>query len=96
MGGGCEMVHFGHVSGKSSHVEGGLSTVHFAICVNQTPNITKEVFECGWLQLSSAEKIFDSAAVDRRRWQPTVLLLLACMRLAYICDSRNGAFPYFP
>ena len=56
VGGGCEMVRFGHVSEKPSHVEGGLSTVGFAICANQTPNITKEVSECGWLQSSSAEK----------------------------------------
>ena len=56
VGGGCEMVRFGHVSEKPSHVEGGLSTLGFAIRVNQTPNITKQVSECGWLQLSSVEK----------------------------------------
>ena len=56
VGGGCEMVRFGHVFEKPSHVEGGLSTLGFAICVNQTPNITKEVSDGGWLQLGSAEK----------------------------------------
>ena len=34
VGGGCEMVHFGHVSEKPSHVEGGLSTLGFAIRVD--------------------------------------------------------------
>ena len=33
-GRGCEMGRFGHVSDKPSHVEGGLSTVGFAIRVD--------------------------------------------------------------
>ena len=34
VGGGCEMGRFGHVSEKPSHVEGGLSTLGFAIRVD--------------------------------------------------------------
>ena len=56
VGGGCEMVHLRHVSEKPSHVEGGLSTLGFAIRVDCTPNITKEVPGCGWPWFSSAEK----------------------------------------
>ena len=56
VGGGCEMVRFGHVSEKPSHVEGGLSAWDFAICVNRAPNITKEVPECEWPWFSSVEK----------------------------------------
>ena len=34
VGGGCEMVRFGHVSKKPLHVEGGLSAWDFASCVD--------------------------------------------------------------
>ena len=34
VGGGCEMLRFGHVSEKPSHVEGGLSAWDFAIRVD--------------------------------------------------------------
>ena len=34
VGGGCEMVRFGHDSEKPPHVEGGLSTLGFAIRVD--------------------------------------------------------------
>ena len=54
------MGRFGHVSGKPSHVEGGLSAWGFASCVNRTPNTTKEVSECEWLWFSSAEKSIPS------------------------------------
>ena len=56
VGGGCEMGRFGHVFAKPLHVEGGLSTVHFLCLVHRVPDITKEVPDCGWLELSSDEK----------------------------------------
>ena len=48
VGGGCEMGRFGHVFEQPSHVEGGLSAWDLALRVDQPPNITKEVPECGW------------------------------------------------
>ena len=106
MGGGREMGRFGHGSEESSHVEGGLRALGFAICVHRTPSSTMEVTDCRWAALSSVEKIFDPAAVDRRRGAVPLclrlLLLLAreALALAHVGGGlevgrlglRNGVF----
>ena len=74
-GGGLEMGQFGHVFEKPSHVEGRSSMPDFAICVNRALNITKEVPDCGWLQLSRDEKSIRTLA---GRGCPIMLCLLAC------------------